>query len=347
MPEMSLVKIAEDQNRKAHAFIERKAPGSFIYAYFPGSGKPEGIIRAHEAGFNNYPTAKVRNPKGLYFFEQLMGCGLHSSSPDNQNTFNTWCEPVIGGPGEIEKISLDMSGSEIWLSYEKSLLDYLEITPEDLRLPLNSLSWCPLDTACALCGAENLFMWMYEYEEAVDDLLNRVVDAHLAVFNAIKNLGFKQVNLYGFPCLYANDLLAVNLSPQMIERFLLPCYEKAARAWGGILLILNCPDTDLAGKVIEQDYVIGAGLDSKIPLSEINGMIGGKLFMMNHYLHDPAYDKPTFVDGMWVNAIGGVSIEYLQEACRELAGKNLLITIERRTLEEVIEIRKFIENLRA
>lgn len=336
MAETGLIEVAQAQDEKIASYLEKKK-GSFIYAYFPNSGDADGVVRAHAAGFDNYPFAKVRNPNGLYFIERLLGCSLRTSGEGSSNTFNTSCEPIIRDAGDILKLDMNFGNKEIWQEYKESIEAYKAAVPESEKLPMQSLNMSPFDVACSLCGTENLFIWMYEEPEAADLLLNKAMNAYLWLFYSIKRLGMKQVNLYGFPCLYANDLLLVNLSPEMIARFMLPLYERAARSWRGLMLAINSPDTGLIKRITGEDWIVGCCIDKRVALSEVREMIGDRLLIVNHCLRDPRYDKPTLVDGMWVNPIIQSHGDDLEGVWRALKDKNLLVTIERRTLEEVVD----------
>ena len=149
------------------------------------------------------------------------------------------------------------------------------------------------------------------------------------------------LNSYGFPGIYCNDLQMTNLSPPLVERFLLPQYQSLASRCDGLILCLNSADIGLAAKTLRMDSLFGCAFDKRMPLAVIRQIIDAKLFVIHNYAYDDAYSQPKYRDGLWWNPIVQTYSRELDTAYNELAATcTMLIVLERPTLQEVVATRQ-------
>jgi hypothetical protein len=188
---------------------------------------------------------------------------------------------------------------------------------------------------------------MYDDITAVDQLFNYLAGIYISCFNQLKDTGIEIKNMYGFPGVYCNDLQMPYISPYMIRRFILPCYERVARACDGLIVSINCSDVVLAEEMLNLDGVIGATFHMGIPIQEIRRLLGRKLFVMNHYVYLNELDKPTLIDGIYCNPIVQSYSRELELVWQELSPYcSMLVTIERYSLDQVVKTRNNLLNLR-
>jgi len=219
-------------------------------------------------------------------------------------------------------------------------LDYKAGTPTGERLPIVARAFYPLDLACNMCGATNLLTWMYDAPDEVAALFDKITDLFLEVWAKAAATGLAMVTGLGFPCANCSDLQLPSISPEMIRRFVLPCYERVGRACGGTFLALYSADLSVLQEVMIQDWAIGGSFDKRLPLREIRNVIGKKAFILPNYAYDDTLDRPTARDGIYWNPIVQCHSRDLDRIYSEMDGHcSMVVTIERPKLDEVIRAR--------
>lgn len=342
---LSLPAIARQRDAKIDALLAGASPICFWYAMCP----PEGMVeehgrRLHALGFDNYPLARIPAIDALqphlFFFERILGAEMEQVG-DNGDFFHTWCRPLIHCPDDISRLTTSPDASPLWQAYEAAIAAYLEATLPEERLPVGFPGLSPLDIAAALCGAESLFLLLYEEPEAAERLLDTITTLIIAAFRRVRALGADPRNPYGFPGVYCNDLHLPSLSPAHVARLMLPCYTRLAVECGGLILSLLSADIDILRQALRMDGLIGCTFDKRLPLEAIAEVLGNKLFVVQHYVFHDEFDTPTFHNGSWCNPIVQCYSRELPDIYRAFAERhNLLITLDRPSLAEVCATRQ-------
>ncbi|MBI4027629.1 MAG: hypothetical protein HY360_21765 [Verrucomicrobia bacterium] len=329
----SLADIAREQDAKISAYLRKRERTRFWYAGCGDASLPQ----LHALGFDNYPLAKIAFKDPIFFFERILGCSTHVLDGQAGSFFHTWCQPMIESPGDIRQATFNLETNETWQTYLDAVARYADAGGD---LPVGDLAFYPLDLASNLCGTERFFTWMIDAPEHVEFLFDRISDLYLETRRRLLRLGIRLVNHLGFPCVYCSDLQLPYLSPPLVERFILPQYERVARECGGMFLALLQSNMRILERVMATDAILGCSFDKRLPLEEIKRRIGRKLFVLDHYLYDDALDRPTCRDGTYWNPIVQDYSREIEEVFRVLGGTTSLITcIERPSLHEVLGVR--------
>lgn len=330
----SLTDIARSQDERHAAFFRQPAHAHAWYASCPMPGDREAAFgQWHDAGFWNYPFAEEPFDT-LFFFERLAGARVQTQNDRERSTFNTWCEPMA----DIDRIPTEVTGLPLWQAYEEA------VPAARGALPMMRPAFTPLDWACNLCGTERLFLLLYDDEDAVGALLERLTALYLSGCRRLQALAVDCRTPFGFPGVYANDLQMPYLSPEHVERLLLPQYEKVAGAFGPIILSLNCAYVDVMRRVLAMEGVLGCLFDKRLPLPVIADHLGEKAFVINHYIVHPEFDRPTLHQGIYCNPIVQTYSEEIGEVWRVVGpGHRMVITVERPGFEEVCAVREGLE----
>lgn len=298
------------------------------------------VPKLNELGFDNFPVAPIADPCRILFFEQLFGCELRVDDRENASFFNTWPLPVIEKPADISALSADLDNHPVWRGYRQALFDYVAGTPTDERLPIVARGFYPLDLACNMCGTGNLLTWMYEAPDETAALFSKITDLFLEVWAKATATGLEMVTGLGFPGANCSDLQLPCISPEMIRRFVLPCYERVGRACGGTFLALYSADLSVLREVLNQDWVIGCSFDKRLPLPGIRNVIGKKVFNLPNYAYDDTLDRPTARDGIYWNPIVQCHSRDIDSIYSEMNGQcSMVVTIERPSLDAVVRAR--------
>ena len=334
-------RILKKQDEKIRRYLETGEKTHFFFAGFPRrSGiRLDGLIKAHQMDFDNYPFGKTGTKSGFLFFESLIGSRLRCI--DNQtDSFHVYCEPCIQDPAEISRLSVDLDTNPVWTAHLNEIADSLQADSADPDVPVPLFGLSIFDCACNLCSAERLFIWMLEHEDHVHRLLDFCSDLYIECFRRLQRLGYRIVTSYGFPGVYCNDLHLRNLSPQLIERFVLPQYIKIAKSCGAMLLNMGFADLGLVEKVLSVEQIIGCAFDRRIPLDTIKRIIGRKLFLIHNYIYYDWLDKPTLINGIYCNPIVQTYGRELPQAFTALSETcSMLVYIERHTLNEIQRVK--------
>ena len=336
----TLPAIARAQDEKIRAYLAGGKPQQFWYAHCPLDGtREEQFARLHALGFDNYPTAHIPAIDALhvylFFFERLLGSELHYVDGP-RDFFHTWCRPLIRHPEEVAQLTIALDDSPLWQAYAAGIGDYLRATPAAERLPVMFPGLSPLDMAANLCGAEQLFLLLYEAPDAAARLLDTIVTVQVEVYRRLWALGTRIVNPHGFPGVYANDLQLPSLSPAHIADLIVPRYARIAAACGGLVCCLLSSDARLLPTLLRMEGLIGCAFDKTLPLAEIKQYLDNKLFVIANYIYDDRFDAPTYHDGFYCNPIvQAYSRELTQVYHAFAATHSLLISIERPSLAEI------------
>jgi len=337
---LPLKSITDELDRKIQSCLSGRKQTHFWYASFAGANANH-IGQLYEMGFDNYPLAPVEDPHRILFFEKLFGCDICVKDKSAPSFFNTWPVPKIRCRSDLVCLKPDLNDNVVCQEYLNAVSCYLDFTTGENQLPVAARAFYPLDLACNLCGAENLFAWMLEAEEDVLQFFDRMADLYLAVRERLLGFGARLVNALGFPCVTCSDLQLPCLSADMIRRFVLPCYEKVARACGGAFIGLDCCDIGLLEEVMGFDWLVGCSFDRRLPLAEIRRTIGKKIFVLPYYAYDDGFDRPTLKDGIYWNPIVQCHSRNAEDVYREMAQQcNMVIIIERPGLQDVVAVRK-------
>jgi hypothetical protein len=342
MPHLQTIAAALDS--KIRACLVEGQRTHFWFASFPGAGLDR-IEELHALGFDNYPLAPIRDPYPILFFEKIFGCEICVQDRSAPSFFNTWPIPRFNAPAELAGLPPDLEAQPAWREYLAAVDDYLAATPPPERLSVAAKAFCPLDLACNLCGAENVFVWMHEAPAEIRALFDGMADLYLAARRRLLKCGARLVNGRGFPGLTCSDLQLPSISPDMIRRFILPCYAKVARACGGAFVGCDWSDPDLLEEVMHCDWVLGGSCDRRLSPAEIRRSLGRKILVLPYYAYDDTLDRPTPRDGLYWNPIVQCHSRDAEAVYREIGRQgSLAIYIERPSLAEVIAVRKRMES---
>jgi len=118
----------------------------------------------------------------------------------------------------------------------------------------------PLDELILLCGHERLYLWMYDEPAMVHDLFDLATEALIAWVKAQKAVTGEPLDVChgeqgvwvppGCGIWLADDE-AVNLPPALYEEFIVPCYSRIFREFGGGVLHF-CGNGAHLGKAVQQ-----------------------------------------------------------------------------------------------
>lgn len=345
-----LSSIVHHQNAKIAACLAGGGPVQFWFAQCPQMwGAPEHYPVLQQRGFDNYPVACIPAVDAvrtyLFFFERLLGAEVGAVDGQMGDFFHSWCVPLIREPEDVYRLSAELDKSPLWGQYMAAMQSYVEETPVAERLPVVFPGFSPLDMACNLCGAEDFLLMLYEEPEAADHLLGTITDLLVDAYLRVKCLDVRLVTSHGLPGVYCSDLQMPYVSPPLLMRFLLPRYARIATACGGLCLALLSPDEEILTAVLAMDRVLGCAFDKRLPLAAIKQRLGKKFFLLPNYIYEDDLDKPTFHNGAYCNPIVQSYSRELTMVFRELADRcNMLISIERFSLDEVCAVRDGLRN---
>ena len=191
------------------------------------------VRQKHAAGFDDYPLAQI--PANLFFFERVLGCNIRCCSDVSDSRFHSWCKPLIKDAREACQLQVDLETNEGWNHYvEAARTSTTTVGTEGLAVPIPR--FCPLDWLCNVCGAEQLFIFMLDAPPETQHLIDIISPIYLRMWRQLRKLGVRSVSSCGFPCVFINDLQLANLSPVLIESYVLPQYERIAQECGGMVL---------------------------------------------------------------------------------------------------------------
>ena len=347
----TLQDIVRAHDLRIRACLEGRHQSHFWNASCPLEGPMEQRLQQlHALGFDNYPVAQIpaidELRTYLFFFERLLGAQVKSTDGHEGEFFHTWCHPLIGNTADVSRLAVDLETSPVWRAYETAIRNYLTETPPGRRLPVSFPGLSPLDVACNLCGAESFFLMLCDAPDAAGHLLDLIVTLLVDAYRRVCDLGARLVGPHGFPGVYCSDLQLPLLSPTHVESIMLPRYERIATGCGGLLLALLSSDIGVLQSALKIEGLIGCAFDKRLPLPDIKKHLGQKLFIISSYCYDESLDRPTLRDGIWWNPIVQSYSRELTEVYREFAdGCNLLISVERPSLTEVLAVRRELESL--
>ena len=154
-------------------------------------------------------------------------------------------DPALTGhcieePEDIAHLKLPDPYQDGWMPRVLNAIDYAR-AHSDLPIGLTDMN-SPLCTAAQMCGYENLFIWMYEEPEAVQELMSIVTEA---IINWIKvqkeHNGEPLDSSNGLQGIWApkglgvwlSDDDIVSMSPELYEEFVVPHYSRIFETFGG------------------------------------------------------------------------------------------------------------------
>jgi uroporphyrinogen decarboxylase len=83
----------------------------------------------------------------------------------------------------------------------------------------------PFGTVRDLVGVETMLVWCYDYPEVIRDMMQRLTDVWLAVYEeAARHVQIDHIHLWEDMSGRQGSLI----SPAMIEEFMMPCYDRIA-----------------------------------------------------------------------------------------------------------------------
>ena len=146
---------------------------------------------------------------------------------------------AIHAPEDIAKLKKPDFYRDGWMPRVIRFMEYaarhgeMPVGPSDLNSPL-----C---TAAQIVGYDNLFIWMYDEEDAVDDLMGLITETFIDWVRLQKEISGEPMNMSnglqgvwtpkGGVWLSDDDLVSVG--PELYERFVLPHYQRIFKEFGG------------------------------------------------------------------------------------------------------------------
>ena len=335
--------ILEKQDAKIKRYMDTREKTFFFYAGHPvdRNGYLDNLIDVHDMGFDNYPLAAARNDGGFLFMERLLGCPMKSVG-GRTDSFHLFCEPFVKATEDIGRLRIDLDTNPVWRSFVQDIEKDRETI--QLDLPVMSFGLSLIDWACSLCSPETLFMWMMDDEPEVHHLLGFISDVYIECVRRLEQIFGRVVDSHGFPCVYCSDLHFRNISPRLIEKFVLPQYARIARSCGGMILSLGTADMDLVRMTLRVEEILGCAFDARIPLDSIEQILGRKLFVIYNYVYYDWLDKPTLINGIYCNPIVQSYSRELKKAHSALSPtRSMIIYIQRYSFAEVCAVKKELE----
>jgi len=148
---------------------------------------------------------------------------------------------VINEPGDIRKLVMPDPYSCGLMPKVLSAIDYFKANSDAFVAVTDTQG--PLNIALTLTGAENLFVWMYEYPDAVHELMDFCTQALIEWIKVQKKHAGHTLygdayphTLYlprGFGGVSFSDDDLVVISPEQYREFVMPYNERLLDAFGG------------------------------------------------------------------------------------------------------------------
>jgi len=166
----------------------------------------------------------------ILWLPAIAGCTLEVSPVAR----TVWARPALD-KNWYKKENLDIPINKKWLDKLLDFTRYLVnhsgskyVVTQDL------IARGPGDLLAGILGSQNMLFAMYDYPKKIKQLLSRLTDIYIewaqAQFDLIPKFHGGYCNQYGIwapgtSTRFQEDL-AVNLSPQLFEEFLLPCHKR-------------------------------------------------------------------------------------------------------------------------
>ncbi len=126
--------------------------------------------------------------------------------------------------------------------FTRKVLDCIDYAVKESDLPVGLTDMnSPLSTLGQMCGAVNLYTWMYEEPHAVHDLMEIVTDALISWVKVQKeHIGEPLGSSNGLQGVWTprggvwlsdDDLILIG--PELYEKFVVPCYSRIFTTFGG------------------------------------------------------------------------------------------------------------------
>lgn len=248
------------------------------------------------------PVLGVTN-YGIAVVPSLFGAPLTASSADVDLIEETgyWVHPIINSQEDLDELAGKKFDSEFFQKVKAHMIHYRNNKPDDVWIS-NSLDG-PFSIAALLRGPEI-------YTDMVDDppfahaILGLCTDVIIECEKQLREAaGHTAVVEGAFPTyfgIYApglrfGDDSLINLSQDMIEEYVLPCYERIAASFQCQLLIHFCSVRKPIGKQIIRAFADSpaiAGISSQLGYElydEMEEEIRGKLMIECGYGNGIAY----------------------------------------------------------
>ena len=206
---------------------------------------PEVMVRYQEDSFYKHLCAV--NDDTVPYFMPWFGTGVLASAfgcKINPATGNgddpAVASTCISDPTDLLKIKLPNPETDGYMPRVLKFMDYA-VNHSDLPVGPTDLN-SPLCTAAQLCGYDNLFVWMYEEPEFVDELMDMITESFISWVKLQKKVigepldqsnGLQGVWSPKGIGIWMSDDDLVSMSPDLYERFIVPKYEKILSVFSG------------------------------------------------------------------------------------------------------------------
>lgn len=174
---------------------------------------------------------------GTGVLASAFGCGMREASGNGDDPAVVPC--AVTKVEEIARMKRPVAGRDGWMP---RVLRFMEYAAEHGEMPvgytdLNS----PLCTAAQIVGYDNLFCWMYEEPEAVEDLLSIITEAFIEWVKMQREITGDELGqsngLQGVWTpkggVWMSDDDLVSVSPWLYEQFILKHYARIFAEFGG------------------------------------------------------------------------------------------------------------------
>jgi hypothetical protein len=174
---------------------------------------------------------------GTGVLASAFGCEIKPAAGNGDDPAVT--DPVIRRVEDIARLRMPDPQRSGWMPKVIACMEYAR-RHSDLPVGLTDMN-SPLSTASQLCGYENLFIWMYEDPQAVQDLMALISDALIEWVRVQKQIiGVPPDASNGLQGLWApkagvwlSDDDLVTLGPEQYAEFVVPHYSRIFQAFGG------------------------------------------------------------------------------------------------------------------
>jgi uroporphyrinogen-III decarboxylase len=148
---------------------------------------------------------------------------------------------VIFKPEDIKNLKMPDPYKDGLMPKVLECIDYMKKN-SDLPVAFTDCQG-PFNIAISLCGPENLFVWMYEYPEAVHEIMDFCTEALIEWIKVQKKHAGQELNSGAFPHMitlpegfggvYLCDDDCTVVSPGLYKEFVVPYNSRVLKAFGG------------------------------------------------------------------------------------------------------------------
>jgi hypothetical protein len=165
------------------------------------------------------------------------GCAARDAAGDGDDPAVT--DYAVKRVSDITRLKKPEPDRDGWMP---RVLRFMEYAARHGEMPVGATDLnSPLCTAAQVCGYENLFLWMYDEPEAVEDLMALITESFIDWVRLQREIcGETPGQSHGLQGVWTpkggvwlSDDDLVSLSPPLYERFLLPHYNRIFDEFGG------------------------------------------------------------------------------------------------------------------